>query len=169
MGTSKTTLPDKYAFRREQILHYVIMSGEIPNELYKIIGITYANYRNYIRIFRQDNLIRTIKKDGIIGYTLTAQFKQLVMCDLRYQKYGGRIATVSSDPQKRRRMQNFAELYAAFDLAGVTYEHYMKPQIKYIMKEQVKDKLYFYTSAEFKSELETSEATIRGRGLTEYL
>lgn len=162
MGKLKFPLPSKYIYRREQLLHYLIYAGEIPTDLYNVMGISATNFRMYISRLRQEDIIKTNRTDNIIGYVLTTKGKRMVLEDIVYQKYDGKISSSTNDIQKRRRMRNFAAAFAMFDLTGITYENYLKPDLVGLIPEKVKNKLYFYSAAEFKKTQREDGVTIKG-------
>lgn len=156
MGKKKTPLPEKYHYRYEQIIQYLCLAGEISTTIYKLLGISYDNYRKLISRFKQRNIIRTVRLDGLSGYTLTSYGKGVLMEDMRFVKYDGCFDVVTSDTQKRRRMQSYSNLYALFDLYGVVYEKYNLPDINQLKFNN--KKLYFYNSKDFKRGEENSDA-----------
>lgn len=158
MGQLKSELPSKYATRKEQLMNYAAFAGELPTELYKIINITNTNYRMYLSRLRNENTIRTIKSDGLTGYALTNMRKRELNRNVRYY---GNLAEANMDVRKRKRMQNFAMLYAAFDLQNIEYEPYSKPIISQDIP-FVTEEILFYTAYEFKKTQNNNGITING-------
>lgn len=162
MGKLKFPLPRKYLYRREQLLHYLIYAGEIPTDLYKVMGISSTNFRMYISRLRQEEIIRTNRTDNIVGYVLTTKGRRMVLEDIAYKKYGGKILPSTNDVQKRRRMRNFAAAFAMFDITGITYEDYLKPNLSGMVLNKIGNELYFYSANEFKKTQRENGITIKG-------
>ena len=158
MGALKSALPMKFKSRKEQIIHYAAATGEISTDLYTVLGITPTNYRMQLSKLRQENIIRTIKLDGLTGYALTNIQKRKLKKEQRYQEI---LQSTNTDVRKRKRMQNFGFVFATLDKQNIEYEPYRKPTLSNGMAEEL-EKVFFYTANEFKKAQKNGGITING-------
>lgn len=162
MGKIKDYLPNKYKFRKEQILHLIILSGEIPSTLYNDLFISRSNFSSVISRLSNEGFVKSIKGNSLTGYVLTSDFKNRIIQSEKYKEYRNEITNSSTDIQKRRRMRTFAAAYAMFDYLGIVYENFRKPQITNDMLNEKKSEMAFYTAKEFKQTQPVNGITIIG-------
>ena len=158
MGALKSALPMKFKSRKEQIIHYAAATGEISTDLYTVLGITPTNYRMQLSKLRQENIIRTIKLDGLTGYALTNIQKRKLKKEQRYQEI---LQSTNTDVRKRKRMQNFGFVFATLDKQNIEYEPYRKPTLSNGIAEEL-EKVFSYTANEFKKAQKNGGITING-------
>lgn len=158
MGTLISDLPNKFKSRKEQILHYAAIAGEIPVDFNIILGINSTNYRMQLSRLRQQKMIRTIKSDGLTGYAVTNTKKRELKNEERYKNI---IKSANTDIRKRKRMQNFGYIFAMLDNRNIEYEPTKKPALSTEITWMV-EKIYFYTANEFKKAQRNNGITING-------
>ncbi len=158
MGILKAELPNKFKTRKEQIVHYAAVAGELPVDLYSVLDINSTNYRMQLSRLREKNIIRTVKTDGLTGYVLTNTKKRELRNEQRYQDM---LQNTNTDVRKRKRMQNFGYIYVTLDNQNIEYEPSKKPYLTNDIAERT-EKVLFYTANEFKKAQRNNGITING-------
>ena len=141
---------DKYLTQYDRFLNLLFYSKEIPHDIYfRMNHMSCENYRKILSILRKRELIKSIRKDGIVSYTLTTKGKSLTK-QPRYKKYADCFENDKRqyDIKHRARKWQLAKLYALFDRMGIPYESFAKPSLD--MGTVLGDEVYFYTSLDFK-------------------
>lgn len=148
----------KYRYKTEQIMHYLILSGELPSDIYKVLNISEGYFKQVILRLKNDGLISVIRKQGLTGYVLTAKGKEKYALNDKYSRY---IRTNRYDIGKRKRCHNYAYIYALFDKLSIPYEWYNKPPIENALG-TVQSQLLFYSTSEYKQHIGNAADKIKG-------
>lgn len=152
---------NKYLSKHARLLGILLCAGELPNDLYTEMNLSYDYFRKLISDLLRRGLIKRVSRDGMAGYQLTLQGKKLTN-ELNYMRYREYLEDTDRhySAKRRRRRRQFAYLYALLDRAGVPYEVFAKPPIEDV---DVNDKrIYFYTALEFKRMIGIEAAPIQG-------
>ncbi len=162
MGKMVYPLPKKFKTRREQILHYIVYSGEVPMDLYEDMNIGQATYKNTLVRLKEENIIKHNATNRIRGYSLSTYGKRLINTDMNYCKYSNYYVDGSNDIQKRLRMRNFATIYATLDKAIIPYEPFLKLPLLTLSKSNNRERVCFYNASEYKKLLGDRSDKIKG-------
>lgn len=139
----------KYYSRKDCLLNILFCSGELPNDLYRQMNISYDCFRQNISRLLRRGLIRRVSVDGLAGYQLSLKGKKLT-CELNYMKYRGYIESGIDrhyNIKRRRRKRQQAYLFALLDRAGIVYELFSKPSFEDAV---YGDTVYYYEALDFK-------------------
>ena len=139
----------KYHSRTDCLLNILFCAGEIPNDLYLYMNISYDCFRqNISRLLRRD-LIQRVSADGVAGYQLALKGKRLIR-ELNYMKYRDYIEAETDrhySIKRRRRKRQQAYLYVLLDRVGITYEVFSKPSFEDAV---YGDTVYYFEALDFK-------------------
>ena len=167
-GYSIDMSKNKYRSRYDRLLNILYYSKELPCDLYRMMDMSYCNYRKTVSILKQRKLIRKISTNNTVGYSLTHEARRLTKA-LYYIKYADSFEDQRGqyDIKHRNRKRQFAYLYALFDRAGIPYERFAKPPLT---TETVKeDSVYFYTALDIKMMMGINATSFKGSRVLGFL
>lgn len=156
--------PDTQKYR---LLEIIGISGEFPSNQLSRVFSTPAYTEKIITELKADKLIRVHYKDKLRGYRLTKYAKELLLTQnpIRFQYFlTGKTETnfIKSEPMKRFRLHQKAQVYLTLSHANIPYYPDSKPQI--YNKNQMgllmdeRNLPYYYSSREIK---DLGEATTK--------
>lgn len=123
----------KYRSRTDGLLNILYCSGELPNDLYFNMNISYDCFRKNVSRLLKRGLIQRISAEGAAGYQLTLKGKRLAARELNYLKYRYYVEEETDrhySMKRRRRKRQQAYLFAILDRAGIAYEVFAKPKFE---------------------------------------
>ncbi len=118
----------KYKIKKpELVLHYIVISGEIPNELFRLLGIS-RNSQNYIinqsKILKGKNYLLSKKGNNLYGYQLSIKGTRYMANNDNYLPYltsNQDFIHTTNDLFKRIRYRRTALLYYYLDKFNIDY------------------------------------------------
>ena len=116
------------------LLELVALSGEFPaDQLLRLPGGE-AYKANVVKELKRKRLLRTFYKDGLRGYRLTANAKELLIADrpgrfLPYLTGGAETNHIKSEVARRHRLHRIAESTITMQNAGAAVFRDEKPEI----------------------------------------
>ena len=153
----------KYKNRYQRLMNILFHAGELPSGLWHDMNMSYANFGQAIFILRKKEMIKTINKNGLVGYRLTLKAKRSVN-EPDYEQYKDCVDDVSDrhlDTARRIRRRSYAYLYTLLDRAGIPYEAFRKP--KTIDQNVIfGNNIYFYSALDIKRNIGIESAAITG-------
>ena len=151
----------KYRSRTDGLMNILYCCGELPNDLYHSMNISYDCYRKNISRVLKRGLIQRVS-DGVAGYQLTLKGKRITTYEINYLKYRYYVEEeIDRHYSIKRRMRKRQQAYlsALLDRAGITYEVFRKPKFEDAI---YGDTVYYFEANDFKRMIPYESTPFRG-------